>query len=284
MHSVFRASSSAADTLAALGPLQDLPGTWIGSGFNLIARPDKQNNLPFFLELNATREIIEFSQIGAPIENRGSAQADISFLGVHYLQQVSDAVTKGALHLEPGLWLNVPQTQEPAAAASVVRLASIPHGHALLAQGESLTVPSGPRIDPVSSTPITHSTGQPVTNEEYLKPFTDTPLPPGIPAGAIANPNLALNTAINEQKITETVVLPVATTNQVGGLAGGVENIPFLTKNADAASMTATFWIEKVAHPEGGGHFLQLQYTQTVILNFLGIDWPHISVATLVKH
>ena len=27
----------------------------------------------------------------------------------------------------------------------------------------------------------------------------------------------------------------------------------------------------------------QLQYTQTVVLNFLGIDWPHISVATLVK-
>jgi hypothetical protein len=32
-----------------------------------------------------------------------------------------------------------------------------------------------------------------------------------------------------------------------------------------------------------GSEFLQLQYTQTVILNFLNIDWPHISVATLVK-
>ena len=28
---------------------------------------------------------------------------------------------------------------------------------------------------------------------------------------------------------------------------------------------------------------MQLQYTQKIILNFLGIDWPHISVATLVK-
>jgi hypothetical protein len=28
---------------------------------------------------------------------------------------------------------------------------------------------------------------------------------------------------------------------------------------------------------------VQLQYTQTVILNFLGINWPHISVATLLK-
>ncbi len=28
---------------------------------------------------------------------------------------------------------------------------------------------------------------------------------------------------------------------------------------------------------------MQLQYTQTIILNFLGINWPHISVATLLK-
>ena len=27
----------------------------------------------------------------------------------------------------------------------------------------------------------------------------------------------------------------------------------------------------------------QPQYTQTVILNFLGVNWPHISVATLTK-
>ena len=29
--------------------------------------------------------------------------------------------------------------------------------------------------------------------------------------------------------------------------------------------------------------FLQLQYTQTVILNFDGLSWPHVSVATLRK-
>jgi hypothetical protein len=46
----------------------------------------------------------------------------------------------------------------------------------------------------------------------------------------------------------------------------------------------ATFWIEKVAHPGGYGHYLQLQYVQTVLLNFLGLSWPHVSVATLIKH
>ena len=27
----------------------------------------------------------------------------------------------------------------------------------------------------------------------------------------------------------------------------------------------------------------QLQYTQTVLLNFNGLSWPHVSVATLIK-
>jgi hypothetical protein len=33
----------------------------------------------------------------------------------------------------------------------------------------------------------------------------------------------------------------------------------------------------------GDRQFLQLQYTQTVLLNFLGLSWPHVSVATLRK-
>jgi hypothetical protein len=33
----------------------------------------------------------------------------------------------------------------------------------------------------------------------------------------------------------------------------------------------------------GDWQYLQLQYTQTVLLNFLGLSWPHVSVATLLK-
>jgi hypothetical protein len=29
-------------------------------------------------------------------------------------------------------------------------------------------------------------------------------------------------------------------------------------------------------------HFTQIQYTQTVLLNFAGLTWPHVSVNTLV--
>jgi len=63
---------------------------------------------------------------------------------------------------------------------------------------------------------------------------------------------------------------------------GGTVNMPFDIPNADATKMDAIFWIETVQQSDGST-FLQLQYTQTVILNFLNIDWPHISVATLVK-
>ncbi|HEX4703860.1 MAG TPA: heme-binding protein [Pseudonocardiaceae bacterium] len=287
MPSVFRASAPAAETEPVLGPLLELPGSWVGSGFNLIARPDKHDNAPFFLELNETRETLTFTEIGAPIPNRGSGQDDIFFLGVHYLQQISDAVDNGALHLEPGMWINLPATTDPVAPASVARLATIPHGDALLAQGSSFVVEGGPLIDPVSSTPISSAgptKGQPITNPAYLAPFTTTPLPPHVPAGAIANPNVVLTEAIKNQKIVETTVLIIDTTAAIGGGTGGIENIPFVVRNANATSMSAIFWIEKVQRESGPGHFLQLQYSQRVILNFLDIDWPHIQVGTLVKH
>jgi hypothetical protein len=74
---------------------------------------------------------------------------------------------------------------------------------------------------------------------------------------------------------------------------GGVEDIPFLQTNANVATVFATFWIEKIqgATPETG--FMQLQYVQTVFLDFPVItpgnppgallSWPHVSVATLQK-
>lgn len=284
MTTVFRASAPVDETKPLLGPLAELPGTWFGSGFSLISRPQFNAKPPFFLEVNATHESLTFTEIGAPIPNRGSGQPDIFFLGVHYLQQISDAVTKGSLHLEPGLWLNVPATTDPVADASVVRLATIPHGDSLLAQGKSLVVQGGPDIQPVSSTPTSSTNPGTPLGAAYLAPFGNTPVPPGIPQGAIANPNLVLTDAIKGQKIVETTVLVIDTTTPIGGLTGGIENMPFTVKNANATRMNAIFWIEKVQREHGEGHFLQLQYTQTVILNFLDIDWPHIQVATLVKH
>ena len=293
----FRASAPAAKVLAQLGPLAELPGTWVGNGFNLISLPDKQGNRLFRLKLNATRETLSFTAIGGPIPNRGSAQDDISFLGLHYFQQVSDAATNEAMHVEPGLWLNLPVTTAPPQGATVARLGTIPHGDSLLAQGNFLTVNGGPIINSVDPTPFTlDPTGARIndTNAAYLAPFTNASLPPGIPVGSIANPNLLLSNAIKGQKIVSTVVMFVSAA-PVGGIngtpiappskpnnVGGIVNIPFVVTNANANSFSAIFWIETIENSDGS-QFLQLQYTQTVILDFVGLKWPHISVATLVK-
>ena len=91
-----------------LGFLKELSGTWEGEGFNLIARPDKEGGSPLFLELNQTFETLSFIPISSSIPNRGNAVNDIELFGLTYLQKVSDIVTKGALHIEPGIWVHIP--------------------------------------------------------------------------------------------------------------------------------------------------------------------------------
>jgi hypothetical protein len=113
MATTFRPSHALDLVQSNLGLLGDLPGTFIGTGFNLIARPDKQNNKPFFLEVNATQEILEFTNIGGDIPNRGSVQDDVTLHGVHYLQRVADCELHSAIHLEPGLWVRVDPTAAP---------------------------------------------------------------------------------------------------------------------------------------------------------------------------
>jgi hypothetical protein len=299
----FRASGPLNKIQKNLGFLGDLPGTFVGTGFNLIARPDKQNNNPFFLELNATQEILEFTNIGGDIPNRGSIESDLILHGVRYLQRVADCATHTAIHLEPGLWLHVPATAapNPVTDETYVRQATIPHGDSILAQSTFLLdVNSGPQIAPVDSTPFTgdipdlnSSPANPVTNADYLKPFRETPLPTEcLPAGldavqTIKNPALVLQAAIAGQNITETIVIQISTASVQNG---GIVNIPFVVQNANATRLDAIFWIEKVTNPAGGAEpFIQLQYVQRVILAFppaIGapiISWPHISVATLVK-
>jgi hypothetical protein len=281
----FRAVAQDDDLGVNLGPLRELPGRWHGSGFNLIARPDHEEENDIFLEVNLTREALEFSTIGSPIPNRGSRQNDIELFGVHYLQQISDAKTHGALHIEPGIWVTVPATVAPAAGPTVARLACIPHGDALNAQGRSAEVQT-PHIGQANTVPFEIGgpippPGSPHGFPEYdlAQPSrfrTDPQLLAGISQAMIDDPNIILRNAIAGEEIIQTTVLEVSTEH-----TGGVQNIPFVVDNANAAFVSSTFWIERVRSPHFV--FLRLQYTQTVLLNFLGLSWPHVSVANLVK-
>jgi hypothetical protein len=300
----------------ALGLLADLSGTWVGNGFNVITLPDFDSNPPstgprtFRLKLNSTVETLQFTPVGGSIPNRGAltaigattGQPDILLNGLSYLQRVSDLTTLQAMHIEPGFWLSVPPTtvlpQQPA--ATIARLGTIPHGDSLLAQGGGFGVQGGPLIGDVNSLP---SKGGVVLGPPYTIPFENPPLPTNFKLPFVQNPNFALKEAILGQNIISTVVLiistssvnittptpanpndpnPAGTVINIPSPSGGIANLPFVVQNANATQLDAIFWIETVQQPDGST-FLQLQYTQTVILNFLGIDWPHISVATLVK-
>jgi hypothetical protein len=285
----YRAAASHATTGDRLGPLRDLPGFWEGTGFNLIARPDfsSGNTSGFFLELNLLRETIEFTPIGSPVINRGSRQADIAIFGVTYLHRVTDGTTGEALHIEPGLWLNIPPTTTPQSDASIARLATIPHGNAICTVGhsEDVVFQGVPDIPPANTTPFKiggtpppPGTKNPLPEFDLSVPnaFRTSPLPAEITQALIDDPNVMVREALRGQHLTKIVRLITSTP------PSGIANIPFIVQNADAPNLESVFAIETVQRPSGE-NFQQLQYSQTALLNFGGMSWPHVTVGTLIK-
>lgn len=279
-----------------LGPLQQFPGIWTGKGFNVIWRPDNTPGQDHFLELNLTTETLEFQEISGPIPNRGLLQGDIEMFGVTYLQQISDSNNGSGLHIEPGIWATVPQTENPAEVPTVVRMASIPHGTTILTQGTAISVQGPPLISPVAITPFkignaSSTISFPESNLAIPTAFRSLPNDiQGITQAMVDNPNSVLSAAIAGQTITQTVVLLISSDPATPVVGGGLANTAFLQgapaagPNAQAALVTAIFWIETVEDPATGSTIVQLQYTQTVLLNFAGLSWPHITVATLQRH
>jgi hypothetical protein len=105
----------------------------------------------------------------------------------------------------------------------------------------------------------------------------------------VNNPNSFLAQGIAGKNIISTTTLKISTTNATPPptSGGGASNIAFLQgaaggPNAQTVEVDATFWIETIKDPSGHIHH-QLQYSQTVLLNFAPLSWPHVSVATLSK-
>src|ERR1700733_12604610 len=102
-----------ATVLKNLGELAELAGSWHGTGFNLVARPDFDDQTNLFLELNLTSETVVFDPISSSIPNRGFAQTDIELFGLTYLVKISDATTGGALHIEADIFGVVASASQP---------------------------------------------------------------------------------------------------------------------------------------------------------------------------
>jgi hypothetical protein len=341
----------------SLGPLAAFTGTFSGNGFNTIFRPDNTTTptvLPTpvtsdnILELNLTSETLSFSPSLGSVPNRGEVQGDIFLNGVPYLQSISDITVPTqpiGIHFEPGLWMFVPATTDPQEGVTLVRMASIPHGTTINAQGTFSTANGPPTIPAVDITPFTIGNpgdritfaSQTATNSPPNNPTARIPqdLTSFIAAGTItqailSDPNTVLRNHIAKQTITSTTTILISTNPTAPLFGGGTDNIAFLlgnqtasAPNADAIQMQAVFWIETVEHtilvpvfkpgqpplvltPSAGEagepvprfqvtptveitaprqitvSSTQIQYSQQVLLNFNGLSWPHVSVATLV--
>ena len=305
-----RAAEVVAPPALDFGPLSQLEGSWSGSGFNTIWRPHfpPDGEQQEFLELNMTSEDLTFTKINGAIPNRGLRNHDIDMVGLTYMQQIAQTEDKAGLHIEPGIWALVPPTDDPKVDQTVVRMGSIPHGTVILAQGNAFTVESGPSIDDNNIIPF-HVASPPPQNSAFdaaaagdfeeldlSKQVDNRFVSPGVTQDMVKNPNSVLKSAIEGQTITSTTVLIVSTTHE-NTPGGGTANTAFLEDmskppgcppcvsfgNADAVEMDAIFWIETIAGSNGEPDYLQLQYTQLVQLDFNGLRWPHVTVATLTK-
>ena len=174
---------------------------------------------------------------------------------------------------------------------TVARLASIPHGTTIVVQGTASTSAAAPVIPVASIKPFT--IGQPNATFDFPEQTLTTPhqLPD---LRRRADRRHAGHGQRPEQRPargdrgpahhpTTTKLHVTSTDNPVPG--GGTANTAFLKggtqgPNAVSVSVNATFWLETV---QGQTAPTQLQYSQTVLLNFNGLSWPHITVGTLRK-
>lgn len=164
--------------------LSAFQGVYKGIGFNTIFRPngtgtfhttldgpiDKGSELNV-LELNLTSETLSFSPASklGNVPNRGlDKQSDITLVGIPYLQEINDFTNvntgrrdsptgpKNGIHFEPGLWMVVPSIDNnPKLPQTLNRMASIPHGTTINAQGlePPQVFAGGPKFAVVDITP-----------------------------------------------------------------------------------------------------------------------------------
>lgn len=295
-----RLGAPASEEDQRLSVFADLLGDWKGEGYNLIPLPvnDSSPQVDIFsnvfrLEAQKYQDELTFELVGC-VPNRGNGikpgigKVDQFAKAIEYHQKVT--VTKDGLvtpiHEENGMLLVLePDSTTAPDEFTVARLASVPHGNSILAMGKHAAITEGPpTFAAIDSRPIKN--GTPDTNSAYLAPYKSANAGLDLPRGAVQNPNLILEEAVaNGEKsgrhIVQTATVELSTNND-----GHISNVPFLADanaNLDVPSMDFVIWIEQVVDENTGQKLSQLQYSQNTLLDFNGLQWPHIDLSTLVK-
>ena len=308
-----------------LGPLKHLPGKWSnlpgleGRGWNIIALPFEPGQFKYRVLMNQYNEDLVFTTVDKGVPNRGinlpgfsdPADPDQFVVTLDYQQtinQIAAADDAGSdlagdaglpIHHEPGLFLHM--LDEQTNNLDIARLATIPHGDSALGLGESekvkglADIPGG-----VSALPIGVSDN--LEQNPYLAPykfFEDNPFK-GVLDGVAEFPGFRptdtthlfrlANEDLDGFDVKRTTILDLDTTLEQAGIV----NLPFIVKQANAASMKSTFWIAgtqtgpwkgqgtQAAHAICAGRDARLLRPRRDGMPG-PIRWPHISINTMEK-
>ncbi len=262
------------------GPLAGLIGTWSGNkGVNLVAVPDQKGS--FKLLVAPYSETLTITALSSPTPNRGLHEIQ-HLPTLMYSLSIYNSIDNSLMHAENGIWNLIDKKADDG--MDLLRLTSVPHGDSVAALGNSSVTKGRPDIDVNFSSnptgpgipPLGYSESQ--YNVEYVPGFVTRR-----PNQWLAD-HLTAQEAIG-QKVIHTTNLPVSTLNK-----GGITNIPSLVTNANPTQFDSIFWIETVHDANTGQDFQQLQYTQNINIQFpIGptfkgiINWPHVTVNTLIK-
>jgi hypothetical protein len=299
------------------GPLALLPGRWHGNrtGWNLIALPFATDPPPagfnFRLLLNQYSEDLVISTVDTGVLNRGlrpgvpPANLDQLLVALDYEQVTTQVAAEDfppsgrvppddlVIHHEPGLWLHMRNEQTDD--LDIARLCTVPHGDSVLAMGRSASSDGPAPIPVLNGLPLG------VAREDLSAPFlapyrhfidrpfrgTTPPFMADFPGFHPLNLNALLEFENRGLQIERSTTLELDTTLATGG----VLNIPFVARHANATAMRATFWILEYRDADGKAG-IRLQYSQNVLLEFAGprsdgmpgpIRWPHVCIGTLDK-
>jgi hypothetical protein len=248
----------------------------------MIAMPNQQGG--FELLVDSYTETLVVNEVPATTPNRGYRIIE-NIPTLQYSTTISETPTGALMHVECGFW----ELSDPAinGGFDIFRIASVPHGNAVEAMGNSSVIPGPPTIDPALN-------GEPTGDLPPLAGYKDPyGFPFKYPGFSPETPNQTLidylaNQQANRLTVTQTIVLQVSTQNM-----GGMSNIASLRPSSTQIDVIptqfdATFWLETLKD-ENGNTFQQLQYSQRVLLEFpvqqdqpgQTIVWPHINVNTL---
>ncbi|MGP6085853.1 heme-binding protein [Antarctobacter jejuensis] len=297
-----------------LGPLMRLPGTWInkrddgrptgveGRGWNMIALPFVHDGPGpnYRMLVNQYNETLSFDQIDGPVPNRGidlqvPENTDQSIFALDYTQAISQIAVDdfpqtdetiqgpvgGGIHHEPGflMYIHDRRTDD----LDIVRLSTIPHGDSVTAMGRSCSFDGPPTVPALDALPI--GATQDLTSP-YLTPYAKFAGPNKfLGLFDVVKPHELLQAGVNALDVKRTTELHFDTALSTGGIV----NIPFVVKQANATELKATFWIMELnSHPHGAKW--AMSYAQVVFLEFFPrfgnqpglIIWPHVSINTMI--